>query len=232
MNGDNSSISKLRIFFSIYFRLITFIRLRKFSPFLARNDCFKNLFLCCCFIKSQISVDYYKYFFYIFWGYKSNGACVLSCFSPVWLFATLWTVAHQAPLFIGFSRQEYWSWVPFLSPRGSSWPRDRTRVSCIVGRFFTFWASRETLFTILNSAQFARFSVPAACSIFLAHCQKVRGKEGTIKWNDHEWKPQALNSWIMWRDKLRWVSRNASIIGQWQFFGKVQRCLKRSQSAE
>ena len=27
----------------------------------------------------------------------------------VWLFAALWTVAHQAPLFLGFSRQEYWS---------------------------------------------------------------------------------------------------------------------------
>ena len=28
----------------------------------------------------------------------------------------LWTVAHQAPLSMGFLRQEYWSWVPFLSP--------------------------------------------------------------------------------------------------------------------
>ena len=35
--------------------------------------------------------------------------CVLSCFSHVQLFATLWTVAHQSPLFMGFSRQEYWS---------------------------------------------------------------------------------------------------------------------------
>ena len=31
-------------------------------------------------------------------------------------FATLWTVAHQAPLSVGFSRQEYWSGVPFSSP--------------------------------------------------------------------------------------------------------------------
>ena len=31
-------------------------------------------------------------------------------------FATLWTVAHQAPLSIGFSRQEYWSGLPFPSP--------------------------------------------------------------------------------------------------------------------
>ena len=28
----------------------------------------------------------------------------------------LWTVAHQAPLFMGFSRQEYWSGLPFPSP--------------------------------------------------------------------------------------------------------------------
>ena len=34
---------------------------------------------------------------------------VLSCFSRVRLFATLWTVAHQAPLSMVFSRQEYWS---------------------------------------------------------------------------------------------------------------------------
>ena len=35
--------------------------------------------------------------------------CVLSSFSCVWLCATLWTVAHQAPLSMGFSRQEYWN---------------------------------------------------------------------------------------------------------------------------
>ena len=36
-------------------------------------------------------------------------ACVLSCFSHVCLYATSWTVARQAPLSMGFSRQEYWS---------------------------------------------------------------------------------------------------------------------------
>ena len=33
---------------------------------------------------------------------------MLSCFSCVWLFAALWAVARQAPLSMGFSRQEYW----------------------------------------------------------------------------------------------------------------------------
>ena len=38
---------------------------------------------------------------------------MLNHFSCVQLFAAPWTVAHQAPLFMGFSRQEYWSGLPF-----------------------------------------------------------------------------------------------------------------------
>ena len=41
---------------------------------------------------------------------------IISCFCCVWLFATLWTVACQAPLSMGFSRQEYWSGLPFPLP--------------------------------------------------------------------------------------------------------------------
>ena len=41
---------------------------------------------------------------------------VLSHFSHVRFFATPWTVAHQASLSMGFSRQEYWSWLPFPTP--------------------------------------------------------------------------------------------------------------------
>ena len=111
---------------------------------------------------------------YGIWKVKS-----LSC---VWLFVTLWTIAYQAPPSMGFSRQGYWSGLPFPSPgdapnpgikprspslqtdalpselpgkprklewaatsfsKRSSWPRDRTWVSCIAGRFFTIWAIRE-----------------------------------------------------------------------------------------
>ena len=42
----------------------------------------------------------------------SESLGVLSCFSRVWLCATLWTVAHQVPLSMWFSRQEYWSELP------------------------------------------------------------------------------------------------------------------------
>ena len=58
--------------------------------------------------------------------------------SHVWLFETPWTVAYQAPPFMGFSRQGYWSGLPFISfSRGSSWPRNWTWVSRIAGRRFT-----------------------------------------------------------------------------------------------
>ena len=42
--------------------------------------------------------------------------------SHVQLFATLWTAAHQVPPSMGFSRQEYWSGLPFPSPGDLSEP--------------------------------------------------------------------------------------------------------------
>ena len=41
----------------------------------------------------------------------------------IWLLAALWTVAHQAPLSMGFSRQEYWSGLPFPPPGDFPDPR-------------------------------------------------------------------------------------------------------------
>ena len=41
---------------------------------------------------------------------------MLSCFSHVRLFVTPWTIAHQAPLSMGFFRQEYWGGLPCPSP--------------------------------------------------------------------------------------------------------------------
>ena len=54
----------------------------------------------------------------------------LSC---VWLFMTPWTVSHQAPLSMGFSRQEYWSRLLFPSPGDLSNPGIK-RISCMAGR--------------------------------------------------------------------------------------------------
>ena len=47
---------------------------------------------------------------------NNTSCCVLSRFSSVQLIATPWTVALQVPLFMGFSRQEYWSGLPCPPP--------------------------------------------------------------------------------------------------------------------
>ena len=51
-----------------------------------------------------------------------HSVCMLSRFSHVILCGTLWTVAYQAPLYKGFSRQEYWSGLPCPSPGALSDP--------------------------------------------------------------------------------------------------------------
>ena len=118
--------------------------------------------------------------------------------SRVWLFVTLWIVACQVPLSMGFSRQEYWSglpyppsrelpdpgiefvslespalqadslpsessrslgileWVAYPFSRGSSWPRDKTEVSCIAGGFFNSWATRESWWKRDNNSSKAK----------------------------------------------------------------------------
>ena len=55
-------------------------------------------------------------------------------------FVTAWTVAHQAPLHMGFSREEYWSGLPFSSPGDLPDPgiKPMSPVSpALAGRFFT-----------------------------------------------------------------------------------------------
>ena len=78
---------------------------------------------------------------------------VLSHFSRVQLFETLWTVAHQAPLSMGFSSQEYWSGLPCPSP--GDLPDSRIEPVCLVshalaGGFFTTSATWEAYLLYLE----------------------------------------------------------------------------------
>ena len=51
--------------------------------------------------------------------------------------ATPWAVAHQAPLSVGFLRQEYWSFLPFPPPGDLSDPEIEHASPALAGRFFT-----------------------------------------------------------------------------------------------
>ena len=73
--------------------------------------------------------------------------------SRIQLFETPWTIVHQAPWPVEFSRQEYWSGLPFLSPGDLSYPGNQTWVSSMTGRLFTLWAAREA-HTHLISGEF------------------------------------------------------------------------------
>ena len=65
---------------------------------------------------------------------------LLSC---VWPFANPWTGAHQAPPSMEFSRQEYWSGLPFPFPGDLPDSGIEPRSPSLQADFFTSWASRE-----------------------------------------------------------------------------------------
>ena len=74
---------------------------------------------------------------------------LLSHFSRVQLFVTLWNIAHQAPLSMGFSRQQHWSGLPCPPPGDLPDPgvKSMSLVSpALAGRFFTTsatWKAQE-----------------------------------------------------------------------------------------
>ena len=73
-------------------------------------------------LATSASKDVYRYFLSKLWVVKmtlpnSNmHVCMLSHFSCVWLFGILWTIVHQSPLPMGFSRQKYWNGLPCPLP--------------------------------------------------------------------------------------------------------------------
>ena len=73
---------------------------------------------------------------------------------------TPWTVAHQAPLSMGFSRQEYWSGLPCPSPENLP---DPGMDPSIAGGFFTSWATKEAHIVLSTSKK--------ALQTFLLKCR-------------------------------------------------------------
>ena len=92
-------------------------------------------------LKHLLCAKYFKHLIILTLGqsHVDAGVCICVCtpsFSCVWLFATPWTVARQAPLSMEFSRKEYWSGLPFPSPGDLPSPGTEPNLSCLL-RFFT-----------------------------------------------------------------------------------------------
>ena len=69
-------------------------------------------------------------------------SCLIQCAQP---FATPWTIAHQAPLSMGFSRQEYWSGLLSPPPRDLPDPGIKPttlKSPALAGGFFTTWEAQ------------------------------------------------------------------------------------------
>ena len=83
---------------------------------------------------------------------------VLCHFSYVQLCAALWTVAHQAPLSMGFSRQEYWYGLPYLPSEVLPDPGVEPvslKSPALAGRFFTTgttWEAPSQVLIVANRA--------------------------------------------------------------------------------
>ena len=78
---------------------------------------------------------------------KSSHACMLSCFSCVQLYVTLWTLALQVPLSMGFSKQEYWRGFPCSLPGDLSnqgIEPGSLMFPVLAGGFFTISTTLET----------------------------------------------------------------------------------------
>ena len=79
--------------------------------------------------------------------------CVCVCaqlFSCVWFFVTPWTVAHQAPLSMEFSRQEYWSGLPLPAPGDLPNPGIEPVSPSLAGRLFTTKPPGKPILNLMN----------------------------------------------------------------------------------
>ena len=101
--------------------------------------CKGNNYKCLFSLRLLKDISYlYLYGPYICW--------VLSCFSYVWLFATPQTIAHQAPLPMEFSRQEYWNGKPCPPPGNIPDPGTEPAFPALKADYR--WATGETIYMV------------------------------------------------------------------------------------
>ena len=137
---------------------------------------------------------------------KGCMASVLSYFSLEWLFATLWTIALQALLSMGFSRQEYWSGFPHPPPGylPHSGIRTMSLMSpALASEFFTTSATWEAHDTWLLSQK--NWAGMVAQSVVknppVGHeepLEKEMSHSDILAWKSHEQRKRSLADYSLW----------------------------------
>ena len=95
--------------------------------------------------------------------------------SCVQLFVTPWTVAHQGPQFMGFSRQEYRQVLPFPSPGDRPDPGTEPRSPALQANSLLSEPQKKPFFSfIFSSSTIASFILPRHSHHFLIHCYDTK----------------------------------------------------------
>ena len=111
---------------------------------------------------------------------------------------TPWTVAHQAPLSMGFQRQEYCSGFDISFSRRSSWPRDQTCIIFCIDMWVLYhWVTREAHIIHSSSSVLlvAQYLLPEKA--MAPHSSTLAWK---IPWTEEPGRLQSMGSWRVGHD--------------------------------
>ena len=135
------------------------------------------------------------------WRMNRHSKAEWQLLSHGWLFATPWTIAHQPPLSMQFSRQEFWSGLPFPSPQ------HREDCPNKVKRYSVFKLSKklaESKEPTTSTEQLARL-VPWKFVFYVIFRTKIHKQMQTNK-NAHPKDQNHQEEWLVWTIRPVWTT--------------------------
>ena len=106
-------------------------------------------------------------------------------------------------------------WVAIPFSRGSSQPRNRTRVSCFAGRFFIVWATRDWIsFNVIMTIWFWSYQSKIGLAKMRQFCEDEEDNNGKWgrkvsrnKWRQYEEEKMCLQVWLLAKwSEVKWLS--------------------------
>ena len=128
---------------------------------------------------------------------------MLSRFTHIQLFGTLWTIARQAPLSMGFSSQDYWSGLPFPSPGDLSdsgiQPTSLTSTALARRLFTTSVTQKATIYISTLPKKYDKICTRATCGKLQTSDERMRKIKELNKWRDSpcSWIGRLSNSTLV-----------------------------------